>query len=246
MWCWAVVIGSGSAGAAPAGCDAAGGVEQYRVEPARPGGERDEGAEREALGTRGGGHEAQLDGAAACAGTAQGELPGLVFGEIAGGLDDARLISAAIEMGEALAAARPPIADRPVALRRRARERASEASQGSRVARSRAYPDMRRRPFWLCVGAYGVSCRARAMRYATDVAIRPRSPSRDCLGSPAPPPRGEADSARTGAPYQVSVQDASHRKGCTGSCRRSTAPAGGGAAGERGAIAHDVPLLAAR
>jgi hypothetical protein len=81
---------------------------------------------------------------------------------------------------------------------RRSRERIDESSQGSSTARSRGNPDIKRRPFGLSNGAYGVSCRARAMRYATIVvAIRPRNRN-GCFGSPVPTPRGAKDSARTG------------------------------------------------
>ena len=163
----------------PRGGDAAAGVEQRR---GRPGGERHQGAQREPLGARGGGHEAQLRGAPAGAGAPEGEIPRLAFGQVARGFaagvdqrgegyDPPTDTRASFELP-------PRLAVRAASRRRRARERASEASQGSRVARSRrADPGIgRSTSFRRCGGAYGVSCRARAVRYAANAAIRPRGP----------------------------------------------------------------------
>jgi hypothetical protein len=73
---------------------------------------------------------------------------------------------------------------------RRSCERRSDAFQGSRAARSRGYPDMRRPVLSTLQGAYGVSCRARACALRHKCGDSPPQ-SLDCNWVPrSPPPWG--------------------------------------------------------
>ena len=80
---------------------------------------------------------------------------------------------------------------------RRSRERIDESSQGSSTARSRGNPDIKRRPFSLLLAPTGLAVGLAHLRYATRCGDSPPQ-SIDCIGSPAPRPRGVKDSARTG------------------------------------------------
>ncbi len=170
MWCWVVVTGSGSAGAAPAvwapeeesSSPEAGAAVSATRAPSERRLAREEAGTKRSCSARRRARERPRE-------SSQGSRS-----ERSRTACRRASISAASETGDTLASA----AARPrAALRRRARERASDASQGSRVARSRAYPDMRRHilsgfawaPTGLAVGL------ARCATPQT-VAIRPRSP----------------------------------------------------------------------
>ena len=117
--------------------------------------ERRQRTQRDPLGARARGHEAQLGGTPARARAAQRQLPRLLLGEVARLAQAGRARRAArTGRGGSLALLRARL--RP-ARARRARERSSEASQGSTTARSRGDPDMRRRPFSICLAPTGLA-----------------------------------------------------------------------------------------
>ena len=128
----------------------------------RPDGQRGERAERDALGARAGGHEMQLGGAAAGAGTAERELPGLLVGEVArlsraARVQQQRRARRCGRRGEVGAACAR-------ATGKRALQRGAPVVGNCKITRASRHA---RRPFSIPFCAYGVSCRARVSVYAT-------------------------------------------------------------------------------
>ncbi len=157
--------------------------------------QRGERAQRDALGPRARGHEAQLRGAPAGARASERELPGRLVGEVARRIGAFASSADRAELECAPRRSRPRLGAGTAC--ERALQRCVPVVDNSKITRGSRHP---RRPFSIPLhGAYGVSCRARVNVYATPhwCGDSPQQPH-GCSGSPAPKPLGAVDSARTG------------------------------------------------
>ena len=222
MKCWVVVVGSGVGGerdALPAR-----GVQQRG---GRRRGDRDQGAERGAAGAGAVGDEAQLGGAAARTGAAQGELPRVALGEIARGfaarVDQRRERDRRDGREGAGTFTAPPGAGRSSLTAGTGTLQGGFPGVESCKVAGVSRHGRRHILSGICFGAYGVSCRARAhaLRHHLGGDSPPRPSSmRVALGPPLPLPVERGIRHERGATYHVSLQFASHGKVCNGSCRR--------------------------